>query len=134
LGVRQEQNFRHFARNIFQRNFLSQILKKNFELFFSLKKSPKIATIAYNLKECSRFSTFIFGISPKLIKYNYGSLPLEQNHKIGEKQKKQCALMVGFLLKGIKLNHERLEVPRVNMPHTEHQPVIKHPSCAYQCW
>jgi hypothetical protein len=20
------------------------------------------------------------------------------------------------------------------MPHTEHQPVIKHPSCAYQCW
>jgi len=34
--------------------------------------------------------------------------------------------MVGFLLKGNKLDHEKLEVPRVNRPHTKHHSLIEH--------
>ncbi len=49
----------------------------------------------------------------------------EQHHKMGKK-KKQCTLMVGFLLKGNKLDHKKLEVPRVNRPHTKHHSLIEH--------
>jgi hypothetical protein len=48
----------------------------------------KIASIAYNIKGCLRFYTFIFWISPNLAKYTYGWLSLEQQHKIGGKKKK----------------------------------------------
>jgi hypothetical protein len=46
---------------------------------FSGKKSQKyeqIVTIAYNVKGCFTFDTFIFWISPNLAKYTYGLLPL----------------------------------------------------------
>jgi hypothetical protein len=49
-----------------------------------LKKLPQSA---YNMKGCSRISTFIFAIWPNLAKYTYGQLPFEQHHKIGKKRK-----------------------------------------------
>jgi hypothetical protein len=45
----------------------------------------KIITIAYNMKGCLRFSTFIFWSSPKLTKCSYGWFPPEQHHKIEKK-------------------------------------------------
>jgi len=46
---------------------------------------PKIVTIAYNMKGCLRFSTFILWIVPNLVKYTCGWLSLEQYWKIGKK-------------------------------------------------
>jgi hypothetical protein len=34
-----------------------------------IRKTSKITTIAHNMEGCLRFSTFIFGISPNLVKY-----------------------------------------------------------------
>jgi hypothetical protein len=50
------------------------------------KKHPKITTIASNMKGCFKFYTFIFWISPNLVKYTYRLLSLEQHHKIERKQ------------------------------------------------
>jgi hypothetical protein len=72
-------NFRHFPRK-----HKKKICRK-FPVFW--KKSPKIIRTAYNMKECLRFYSFIFRISPKLAKYIYGLLPLEQHHKIEKKKK-----------------------------------------------
>jgi len=47
---------------------------------------PKIVTIAYNMKGCLRFSTFMFWIVPDLVKYTYGWSSLEQYLKIGKKE------------------------------------------------
>jgi hypothetical protein len=47
------------------------------------KKLQKNAPIAYNMKGCFRFYTFIF--SSILAKYIYGLSPLEQHHKIENK-------------------------------------------------
>ncbi len=46
------------------------------------KKSQEIATIAYNMKGCLRYSIFIFWISPNIPKYTYGQLPFEQHYRI----------------------------------------------------
>jgi hypothetical protein len=69
-------NFCHFCEKKIK-NILLQIS-------FSLS-SPKIITIAYNMKGCLRFSTFIFWISPNLSKYTYGLSPLEQHQKFERK-------------------------------------------------
>jgi len=55
-------NFLHFVKNILQTDSLSQV-PWSIEFFwpkYDLKKSPKIAFIAYNMKGCLRFSTFIY--------------------------------------------------------------------------
>jgi hypothetical protein len=68
------------------------LLKRRFcfKFLFLGKNSQKyeqIVTIAYNVKGCFRFDTFIFWISPNLAKYTYGLLlPLEQHHQIFKKK------------------------------------------------
>ncbi len=70
-------------------------LKKKYSVTNSLdleKHSPKktikrIATIAYDMKGCLRFSTSTFWILPILATYTYGLLPLAQHHKTEGKKK-----------------------------------------------
>jgi hypothetical protein len=49
-------NFHHFAKNILKKEYpvTNSLFKEKF-----LKKSPKIATVSYNINGCLRFSTFI---------------------------------------------------------------------------
>ncbi len=55
----------------------------------------RIATIPYNTKGCLRISIFIFWILPNLAKYAYGSLQVEQHHKMELKNIACC----GFFFK-----------------------------------
>ncbi len=65
------------------RHLLKIFCKKNIKSVSH--KSPKIDTTVYIMKGCLTFSTFIFWISSKLVKYTYGWLQLKQHHKT-EKQ------------------------------------------------
>jgi hypothetical protein len=56
-----------------------------FENPFFKEILTKIATVTCNIIECLRFLPFIFLISRYLAKYIYGWSPLQQHHKIEEK-------------------------------------------------
>jgi len=73
---------------MFLRQFFFHFVKKfgkmkNYttNLLFQIK-SQKITTIAYNMKWCLRFFTFILWILHNLAKYIYGWSLLEQHHQI----------------------------------------------------
>jgi hypothetical protein len=74
--------------------FGKKVKKKNSDFFF-----PKITTIAYNMKGCFKFYTFIFWISPNLVTYRLSSL--EQHHKIERKQGACHTMALPFTLKSI---------------------------------
>ncbi len=76
-----------FCEKHFEKNFCHKfpVLKRKFNKFIKKKDSPKIVTIACNMKGCLIFSTFILWIVPNLVKYTYGWLSLEQYPKIGKK-------------------------------------------------
>jgi hypothetical protein len=57
---------KYFDKEIFYHKFPLKIMTQN-EGFIL-----KIASTAYNMKKCSRFSTVIFAISPNLAKHTYG--------------------------------------------------------------
>ncbi len=83
-------------QKILKRNILSQI-PLTWKSIDPKKIIKRIATIAYDVKGCLRFSTFIFWILPNLITYTYGWLPLEQHHKI-EGNKKTCCSEAAFVV------------------------------------
>ncbi len=62
-----------FEKRIFYQNMLKIAKKRKIKI--------KIATIAYSMKGCFSFSTFLFWISPNLAKYTYTPSPPEQHHK-----------------------------------------------------
>lgn len=72
---------KNFYKRIFCHKFPFWRQKKLSKKYFLLKISPQITTIASNMKECLRFSNFIFCISPNFPKYDYGWSPLEHHHK-----------------------------------------------------
>ncbi len=74
--------------------FLERKVKKQ-------KEFPKITTIAYNMKGCFKFYTFIFRISPNLVKYTYKLFSLEQHHRIEKKQGVCHTMALPFTLKSI---------------------------------
>jgi hypothetical protein len=69
----------------------------------------KIAIIAYNMKGCLRFYTFIFWISPNLAKYTFGIFTFEQHCKIEKKKRKKnfnvTWVMKVFFSIRVSLNH-----------------------------
>jgi hypothetical protein len=83
------ENFRHFVKNIFIIRYpvtkFPVLKKKSSKKEKNSKNSPKNATIAYHIKGCLRFYTFIYKKSPNLAKHMYVLSPPEQYHKIQKK-------------------------------------------------
>ncbi len=80
--------FCHFVKSILKKNSVTNSLfkKENSTNFQEKEKdSPKIVTIACNMKGYLRFCTFILWIVPHLVKYTCGWSSLEQYRKIGKK-------------------------------------------------
>jgi hypothetical protein len=70
-------NFRHFAKTNFKNEIFCQKV-----LYFRWRQFAKFFTIAYNMKGCLRFYTFIFLILLNLAKFMYGLSLIEQHHEV----------------------------------------------------
>jgi hypothetical protein len=62
------ENFHHFVKYILRKTVLLKIPFKNKKIPENNQKATKIVTIAYSMKGCLRFLTFIFRILPNMAK------------------------------------------------------------------